>query len=125
MYLTLNPNHMHTLEFKRQVQRRQDSVLKAGDVTIDLKGRTDRLYDGVERKAELTMPRLDKGIADQSKQRARPVQIEEAAALTDSLRAQSIYQSNVFKRRASHLKIETQTPRKFEDMLTTDEFFNI
>jgi len=53
-----------TLNFGSQVPRRADSVIKGGDVTIDLKGRTLNTYDGVMKKAELTMINLNHGILD-------------------------------------------------------------
>ena len=68
MYLTLNPNRMHSLEFKRQTHRRQDSILKAGNVTIDLKGRTENYHDG---DVQLTMPRLEIGVLNLSKMKSR------------------------------------------------------
>lgn len=127
MRLTRNPNKMHTLEFKRQVERRQDSVLKAGDVTIDLAGRTDSTYDGVERKAHFTMPRLDKGVCDQAKQTARSDKhrfLEESNQV-DSLKAQATYLGNVFTRVGAQTQMEKTSPRKFTDLLTTEQFFII
>lgn len=59
--LTRNHRITHNLAFAKQIERHQDLIQKAGDASIDLKGRTPFEHNTFN-KDYFTMPRLSNGV---------------------------------------------------------------
>jgi hypothetical protein len=53
--LTKNPGKVLVPDFSKQTERRSDAIMKAGNVTIDIRGRTNNIYDGITKKTDLTL----------------------------------------------------------------------
>lgn len=64
--LTKNSRVTHCLPFAKQIERKPDLIQKAGDTTIDLKGRTPFEHD-IFNKEFFTMPRLSNGVLHMGK----------------------------------------------------------
>ena len=69
--LSQNPSPQKLPNFEKQTGRDPSSVIKGGNMLMDLQGRSYSDYDGAWKKPDFSMKKLSTCIIDQSKQKGR------------------------------------------------------
>lgn len=128
-FLSRNVNTSMTLKFDRQVKRRADQIIKGGDVTIDIKGRSHNVYDGVMKKDVLTMAKLTNGILSQSKHSPRKDEMyrnDGTEASFDQVKAADSLEKTKYKKQVAFVDLNKRKKREFRDLVSgTEAFKNI